>query len=59
MCADRGPWGEDGRPKDGNTGAKPSSYLHFHVGMWEIARSKMDVIKISNTEIFVLFILVR
>ena len=50
-------WGLEGRPKAGNTSTAPSLYLR--VSMWEIARSKFDVIKISNVKIFVDFIFVR
>ena len=50
-------WGLEGRPKAGNTGTMPSLYLH--VSTWEIARSKFDVIKISNVKLFVDFIFVR
>ena len=50
-------WGLEGRPKAGNTGTTPSLYLR--ISTWEIARSKFDVIKISNVKIFVDFIFVR
>ena len=32
VCADRGPWGREGCPKDGNIGATPLFYLRSHVG---------------------------
>ena len=55
-CVDRGPWGMEGHPKAGNTGGTPSLYLHFHVGN---AHSKLDMIKISNAEIFIVYIFVQ
>ena len=44
-------WDLKGHPKTGNAGTTPSLYLR--VSMWEIVRSKFDVIKISNVKPFV------
>ena len=49
VCVDKGPWGQEGHPNDGNTSATPS----FYVCMWEIARLKLNKIKILNAEIFI------
>ena len=50
-------WGLEGHRKAGNTGTTPSFYIR--VSTWEIARSKFDVIKISNVKVFVDIIFVR
>ena len=48
-------WGLEELSKAGNTGTMPAVYLR---NTWEIARSRFDVIKISNAKIFVVFIFV-
>ena len=53
-CADRGIKGLDRCPKAGNIGVIPLLYI----SMWEIAHSKLAVIKILNAEIFFLFIFI-